>query len=221
MTNDRATVARLLAATATLALPTACSDDTPPRANELFSEVAWASGVHFVHHSGAAGAFLLPEIMGGGAGFVDIDGDGYLDIYLVDSDGPNLLYRNTGDAMFVDVTDTAGVGETGYGMGCAVGDYDNDGDDDLYVTNLGANVLYRNNGNGTFTDVTHTAGVGDRSYRWSCGARGRSVIGGRAGARGPSVIGGRAAARSRAHQRGNSRIASSCRRPPMRSSQAS
>jgi hypothetical protein len=167
MISDRGTVTRLILATVTVTLPTACNDDPSERTTTVFSEVAHASGIDFVHHSGAAGAFLMPEIMGGGAGFVDIDGDGYLDIHLVDSDGPNRLYRNSGDATFVEVTDTAGVGDTGYGMGCAAGDYDNDGDNDLYVTNLGANVLYRNNGNGTFTDVTHTAGVGDRSWSTS------------------------------------------------------
>ena len=169
MISDRATATRLIAITATLVLPTACSEDSSERSHTttLFSEVASASGIHFIHHSGAAGAFLMPEIMGGGAGFIDVDRDGYLDIYLVDSDGPNRLYHNTGDATFVDVTDAAGVGHTGYGMGCAAGDYDNDGDEDLYVTNLGSNVLYRNNGNGTFTDVTHTAGVGGRSWSTS------------------------------------------------------
>ena len=159
------------ALTLILIIPAAagCADSTPPAVHSprLFTEVASASGVNFVHHSGAAGNFLLPEIMGGGAGFVDVDGDGYLDIYLVDSAGPNRLYRNTGDASFTEITLAAGVGDTGYGMGCAAGDYDNDGDLDLYVTNLGANVLYRNNGDGTFSDVTALAGVGDPSWSTS------------------------------------------------------
>ena len=159
------------ALTLILIIPAAagCADSTPPAVHSprLFTEVASASGVNFVHHSGATGNFLLPEIMGGGAGFVDIDGDGYLDVYLVDSAGPNRLYRNTGDGSFTEVTLAAGVGDTGYGMGCAAGDYDNDGDLDLYVTNLGANVLYRNNGDGTFSDVTALAGVGDPSWSTS------------------------------------------------------
>ncbi|MBI1927333.1 VCBS repeat-containing protein, partial [Candidatus Poribacteria bacterium] len=117
--------------------------------------------------------------MGSGAGFADYDNDGDLDLYIVNNPGPlhakvtanspgNVLYRNNGDGTFTDVTAKAGVGDRGYGMGCVWGDYDNDGDLDLYVTNYGPNVLYRNNGNGTFTDVTAAAGVGDA--RWSTGA---------------------------------------------------
>ena len=134
-----------------------------------------ASGVDFRHRSGAAGAFLLPEIMGGGAGFLDYDGDGFLDLYLVQSGRigspdealANRLYRNDGSGRFADVTAAAGVGDPGYGMGCAAGDYDNDGDIDLYVTNLGHNVLYRNEGNGTFTDATRTTRTGDSGWSTS------------------------------------------------------
>jgi len=133
----------------------------------IFTDVTAQSGIHFVHHSGAAGKYLMPEIMGGGAGLVDLDGDGHLDIYLVDSAGPNRLFINDGDAAFRDRTAHAGVGDDGYGMGCAAGDFDNDGDMDLYVTNLGSNVLYRNDGDGTFTDVTAAAGVGDESWSTS------------------------------------------------------
>ncbi len=152
----------------------------------VFTEVAY-DREPFVHHSGAAGEFLLPEIMCGGAGFLDYDGDGLLDLYLIDSgrlDGsggaafPNRLYRNKGNGRFEDVTAAAGVGgrrpqdagvrgKASYGMGCATGDYDNDGDVDLYVTNLGPNVLYRNNGDGTFSDVTAEAGTGDPSWSTS------------------------------------------------------
>ena len=141
---------------------TGCDDDTA-----IFTDVASESGIHFVHHSGAAGMYLLPEIMGGGAGLVDLDGDGHLDVYLVDSAGPNRLFINDGNAAFHDATAHAGVGDDGYGMGCAVGDFDNDGDVDLYITNLGPNVLYRNNGDGTFTDVTVAAAVGDPSWSTS------------------------------------------------------
>ncbi len=133
----------------------------------IFTDVASESGIQFVHHSGAAGDYLLPEIMGGGAGLVDLNGDGHLDVYLVDSAGPNRLFINDGNAAFRDDTARAGVGDNGYGMGCAAGDFDNDGDLDLYVTNLGPNVLYRNNGDGTFTDATVTAGVGDPSWSTS------------------------------------------------------
>jgi hypothetical protein len=116
--------------------------------------------------------------MGGGVGLIDFDGDGWLDIYLVngcplpidpdDPPSPNRLFRNDGDGTFADATESAGVGGRGYGMGCAVGDIDGDGDDDLFVTGYGSTVLYRNDGDGTFTDVTESAGVG--SDRWSTAA---------------------------------------------------
>jgi hypothetical protein len=140
-----------------------------PDAAPAFTDVAAASGLEFRHRSGAAGRFLLPEIMGGGAAFLDFDGDGWLDVYLVNSAGPNRLFRNTRDGRFADVTAAAGVagGEAEYGMGCAAGDYDNDGDADLYVTNLGPNVLYRNEGDGTFADVTAATGTGDPSWSTS------------------------------------------------------
>ncbi len=143
-----------------------------------FKDVTEAAGIHFVHSRGSRSS-LLPEDMGSGAGFADYDNDGDLDLYIVNNPGPlnakitsaspgNVLYRNNGDGTFTDVTAQAGVGDRGYGMGCVWGDYDNDGNVDLYVTNYGPNVLYRNNGNGTFTDVTAKAGVGDA--RWSTGA---------------------------------------------------
>lgn len=132
----------------------------------------------FDHDAGARGDYYFPEIMGAGAGLFDADGDGDLDLYLVQGGdvpvegregqgGANRLYRNdleTGSPAslrFTDVTEASGTGDTGYGMGCAVGDYDSDGDVDLYVTNYGPNVLYSNDGHGRFTDVTSTAGVGD------------------------------------------------------------
>ena len=137
-----------------------------------FIDVTAEAGISFRHVNGAKGDYHLPETIGSGGAFFDYDIDGDLDLYLVnsgdltrtDSDGTDtsILYRNNGDGTFTDVTDTAGVGNSGnYGMGAACGDYDNDGDSDLYVTNFGANVLYRNNGDGTFTIVTETAGVGD------------------------------------------------------------
>ena len=116
--------------------------------------------------------------MGGGVGLFDADGDGWLDVYFVNGcrlpidparpPTPNKLFRNNGDGTFADVTARAGVAGRGYGMGCAVGDYDNDGHDDLFVTGLGSTLLYRNNGDGTFTDVTAKAGVG--STRWCTAA---------------------------------------------------
>ncbi len=137
-----------------------------------FVDVTAEAGIRFRHVNGAKGDYHLPETIGSGGAFFDYDTDGDLDLYLVnsgdltgtDSDGTytSILYRNNGDGTFTDVTDAAGVGNSGnYGMGAACGDYDNDSDPDLYVTNFGANVFYRNNGDGTFTDVTEAAGVGD------------------------------------------------------------
>lgn len=120
---------------------------------------------------------LLLEVKGGGAAWIDYDGDGWLDIYLVNGNDPSrtgpqprsYLFRNNRDGTFTDVTDAAGVGSGRYGFGVAVGDYDNDGWDDLYVTNYRGNLLYRNNGDGTFADVTARAGVGNDA-RWSASA---------------------------------------------------
>ena len=145
-----------------------------------YVDVTDAAGIRFQHSSGTRSS-LLPEDMGSGAGFADIDNDGNIDLYIVNLPGAfkqdgnpvgsptaNVLYRNNGDGTFTDITKTAGVGHQGYGMGCVFADYDGDGNIDLYVTNYGANVLYRNNGDGTFRDVTGTAGVGCKL--WSTGA---------------------------------------------------
>src|SRR5690348_8275327 len=154
----------------------------------VFKDVAAPCGLSFHHFNGATGNHYMPEIMGPGVALFDYDNDGDLDIYLVQgmrldqskfiAEPPsgwkpgNRLFRNllseTGKLQFVDVTEKAGVGHIGYGMGVAVGDYDNDGFLDLYVTNFGANVLYHNNGDGTFTDVTRQAGVED--LHWSTSA---------------------------------------------------
>ena len=136
-----------------------------------FVDIAEISGLHFVHTTGATGQYHFPEIAGSGCGLFDYDGDGDLDVYAVQAfalggeskaEGRNRLYRNDLEVgpdgvvtqRFVDVTEESGLGDRGYGMGLAVGDYDNDGDLDLYVTNFGPNTLYRNNGDGTFTDVS-------------------------------------------------------------------
>ena len=149
-----------------------------PNSSVIFKDVTGAAGINFVHSSGKRSS-LLPEDVGSGAAFADYNNDGHIDLYVVNNPGPldveitqaspgNVLYRNNGDGTFTDVTVEAGVGDRGYGMGCVFGDYDNDGDLDLYVTNYEQNVLYRNNGDGTFADVTEEAGVGDT--RWGTGA---------------------------------------------------
>src|SRR6516164_11686070 len=128
-----------------------------------------ATGIKFVHSSGASPEKYLPESTGAGCAFLDYDNDGWMDIYLVNS-GPcdfwtpekplkNALYRNNRDGTFTDVTEKAGVSGGGYGMGVAVGDYDRDGFPDLFVSQYGRSILYHNNGDGTFTDVTQRAGV--------------------------------------------------------------
>lgn len=138
-------------------------------------DVARESGVTFSHDRGAHGDYLFPELIGAGGAFLDYDGDGDLDIYLIEGgdvegehDGRrNVLYRND-DGAFVDVSKASGADVPGYGMGCAAADVDNDGDVDLFVTRLGPNVLLRNNGDGTFSDATRDAGVGDPSFGVSC-----------------------------------------------------
>jgi enediyne biosynthesis protein E4 len=138
-----------------------------------FEEAAAQAGIEFQWISGHDGTFYFPEIMGGGVCLLDFDGDGFLDVYLVQggylgdperAQPGNRLFRNLGDGRFEDVTEDAGVGDTGYGMGCACADFDGDGLVDIYVTNVGENVLYRNNGDGTFSNVTEQAGVGDPGW---------------------------------------------------------
>src|SRR5262245_46694188 len=136
----------------------------------LFEEVpASASGITFVHENAMSPERYLPETMGPGVAFLDYDGDGWMDVYIVNS-GPcdfyqpkaplrNALYRNNRDGTFTDVTEKAGVGGGNFGMGVAVGDYDNDGHADMFVSGYGRSILYHNNGDGTFTDVTARAGV--------------------------------------------------------------
>ena len=142
---------------------------SPTHADVQFTRVTEEAGIQFHHFNGATGEKHLVETMGGGAAFCDYNNDANLDIYLVngapltknipDTLPTNQLYRNNGDGTFTDVTLQAGVGDTGYGIGCCVADYNNDGNRDLFVTNFGQNILYQNNGNGTFTDVSRRAGI--------------------------------------------------------------
>ena len=142
-----------------------------------YTDVTGASGIRFRNNNSPTSEKYLIESMTGGAALIDYDGDGWPDIFLVngaklhsgqkdneplDKSAPeywNRLYHNNHDGTFTDVTEKAGVRGSGYSMGAAVGDFDNDGFDDLLVTNYGSAVLYHNNGNGTFTDVTQKAGL--------------------------------------------------------------
>jgi len=143
-----------------------------------FTDVTSEIGLDFKHTDGRSGRFYFLEELGSGAAFFDYDNDNDLDIYFVNgSDLPgynsakkpiNQLYQNDGRGKFTDVTLQAGVGDLGYGVGCCVGDYNNDDYLDLYVTNYGNNVLYKNRGDGTFVDVTDQANVGDSRWGSSC-----------------------------------------------------
>jgi hypothetical protein len=133
-----------------------------------FLDITQEAGLKFVHVNGMAGEKLLPETMGSGVAFLDYDNDGDQDLFLVnscpwpgqekeDQKPTQCLYRNDGQGHFADVTKQAGLAKTFFGMGVAVGDYDNDGDPDLYVTALGGGYLFRNDGQGHFEDVTEAA----------------------------------------------------------------
>jgi len=169
--------------------PTAASGAPSGGADAVFRDAAAAAGLDFHHFNGASGGYFMVEILGAGGALFDYDGDGDLDVYLVQGAmlGPgrslddavfpphhptplsDRLYRNDldGDGLrFTDVTEESGIGRlaTGYGMGVAAGDYDGDGDLDLYLTNFGPNQLLRNRGDGTFEDVTVAAGAGDDGW---------------------------------------------------------
>ena len=134
-------------------------------------DVTESSGITFRHNHGGSDRGYIVEGMASGLALFDYDGDGLIDIYflsgtalkgtVVDTPLRNALYRNNGDWTFTDVTEAAGVGDQGYGLGVTAADFDNDGDQDLYINNFGPNVLYRNNGDGTFSVVTAQAGVGN------------------------------------------------------------
>ncbi len=180
----------------TLVASSTVTGSAADRGQVLFEDAAEATGLNFTHFNGMSGGFTLPEITGSGAAVFDYDGDGDLDVYLVQGHliGPGAtladalvpwpgpgeprdrLFRNdlarlpngSLEMRFTDVTEASGIDSSGYGMGAAAADYDNDGDVDLYVTNDGSNTLYRNEGDGTFRDVTDSAGADDP--RWSTSA---------------------------------------------------
>ncbi len=146
-----------------------------------FTDVTVDAGITWVHENGAYGDKLLPETMGGGCAFFDYDGDGDQDLLLVNSQrwpwverpatqpATMALYQNDGVGGFVDVTAGSGLDVSLYGMGVAVGDYDDDGDPDVFISALGPNRLFRNEGQGSFVDVTEAAGVAGSEEDWSTG----------------------------------------------------
>ena len=159
--------------------------ETPSASAIRFEDIAQKAGVHFITQNSPTANKNQIETMVAGVALLDYDGDGYLDIYLVNGaaipslkkESPtywNRLYRNNHDGTFTDVTERAGVAGAGYGMGVAVGDYDNDGRPDIFLANVTDNQLFHNNGDGTFTDVTAKAGLAGAKYNgkkmWSTAA---------------------------------------------------
>ena len=151
------------------------ADPTPTRPSGpiVFTDVSAQAGIRFKHNSGAFGKKYLPETMGSGICVFDYDNDGWPDIFFVNSmdwpghgSGKSLpaLYHNNHDGTFTDVTRQAGLAIQMYGLGCAAGDFDNDGNVDLYVTTVGSNHLFRNLGRGKFADVTAKAGVANPGF---------------------------------------------------------
>jgi len=163
---------------------------TPVSASESkgfnFSDVTKDAGITFKHYNGAKGKKYMPETVGSGVAFLDYNHDNKLDLFFVNSTDWDVsdakphypaLYRNDGNGKFTDVTAAAGLNKNDYGMGATVGDYNNDGFPDIYLTNIGVNRLYKNNGNGKFTDVAQEAGVqgiaiepGGVRWKWSSSA---------------------------------------------------
>jgi len=142
-----------------ISLPSEVRDGSP-----WFRDVTRERGLDFVHDAGSPGAYFLPQLMGSGAALFDFNGDGHLDIYLLQNGGPqsgsvNRLYQQMDDGHFKDVSKGSGLDIAGYNMGVAVGDINNDGWPDLLVTQYGGVKLFLNNGNGTFRDITREAGL--------------------------------------------------------------
>jgi enediyne biosynthesis protein E4 len=147
-----------------------------------FTDITREAGIGFIHNSGAYGDKLLPETMGGGVAFFDFDNDGHQDLLFINctewpwkiAEGKQpttpVLYRNNGSGNFTDVTAGSGLDVSIYGMGVAIGDYDNDGWPDVFITAVGKNRLFRNEGNGKFREVTDEAGVGGSETEWGTSA---------------------------------------------------
>ena len=151
----------------------------PAKSSIKLTNVTKETHITFKHTDGSSGKYYIMETISAGLALFDYDNDGDVDIYFLNG-APlkgtesnvrpkNALYRNEGNWKFTDVTEQTGLGDTGYGLGVAVADYDNDGDQDVYLNNYGSNVLYQNNGDGTFTDIAKQAGV-DNGFQVGAGA---------------------------------------------------
>lgn len=162
-------------AAAAILASTLLAVNAPPANPVTFSDATAQAGIKFVHNAGKTGKKYLPETLGAGAAFIDADGDGWLDIILVNSKDwtprgrhtTAALYRNNHNGTFTDITRGSGLDIEIYGIGVAVGDYDNDGRDDVYITALDGDHLFHNNGNGKFTDVTKTSGINNANFATS------------------------------------------------------
>lgn len=166
----------------TIAALLMCACNSPPDqptvsdAPNGFTDISKSVGVSFVHDAGVEGGYKMPEILGAGVALFDHDGDGDLDIYLVNgsprsatvNDATNRLYSQEANGQFVERSDDAGLGDAGHGMGAALGDIDNDGDVDLFVSNYGPDALFRNDGNGSFSNITEDSGISGE--QWSTSA---------------------------------------------------
>ncbi len=159
--------------------PTPATKPTQTSSKKWFTEITADVGLDFLHESGANGKLLMQELLGSGVALFDYDNDGDLDIYLTTGHSglpnpesadapPNRLLNQKADGHFVDVSLTSGLDDRGYGMGVAIGDIDNDGDTDVYVTNYGLDKLFRNRGDGTFENITKSSGI--KVEKWSASA---------------------------------------------------
>ena len=155
------------------------SEDTPATVSNhtIFKNISVQAKLEFIHNPAVDSTYAMPESIGSGGAFLDYDNDGDLDIYFINgawhgqfiNNQPpitNKLFRQEADQTFTDVTVESGLGDTGYGMGCAIGDIDNDGYVDVYIANYGMDALYHNNGDGTFTDISDEAGISNPL--WGC-----------------------------------------------------